>query len=845
MSTREGSSRLPFWVAAALFFLSGSGALIVETSWLRWFRGALGATAPAVSATLVAFFAGQVLGALLGARLAARTRRPLASYAALEAIAALACLAVPVFLASTMSGVDRFYDDGRASLGALSAARFAAAMLASLPASMAFGATFPVLAAAATDRARHMGQTAGGLYAINTAGAALGASLATFLLPALVGISGTHIVGVSCLVAAAISAWLAEQRFPPASPIEAPDRRVGARPGSRAGAIAFASGFGVFAAQVLLTQAFSRVLNQSSFAFGAVLVTTLVSLALGAALVTRFGQRRPARTLAWMALGAAFGFAVLPGVFVAGTDGLSYLGSDRAYPAYLFAAFGLAALTAGPALLAAAGVWPALLAQVGAANDGDGRAAGSLTGRLLAMNTIGAIVGALVAPWILLPRLGLWGAFTAVAGSYAVIAVIVEAPGRALRGGVILAGAIGIALGAPPTALPVLRLEPGDRLLASSSSAAGLVAVIERDGGRLIQTDNHYALGGTADTVHQERQGHLPLILHGHAKRALFLGSATGSSAAAALSHDVAELVLVEIVPGVAASAARWFDASNRGVHGDPRTRVVLDDARSYVRAGRESFDVIVADLFVPWRAGTGGLYTREHFEAIQRRLAPGGLFCQWLPLYQLSEAELQSILTTFADVFPEGVAFRGDFFGSHPILALVGGRELRIDASATSRAAARLSTRGVADRWVTHPFGPWALYAGPLAGVAALWNETPRNLDDHPTVELLAARQHAGSGRGGVRPFIGTALTQLSKTLRESADALGAEPIRGFGPAERRAAEGGHALQTASALWVSGRERPASSALEAAADLLPPELLARAPADPTVAEVWHDHAID
>ena len=64
----------------------------------------------------------------------------------------------------------------------------------------------------------------------------------------------------------------------------------------------------------------------------------------------------------------------------------------------------------------------------------------------------------------------------------------------------------------------------------------------------------------------------------------------------------------------------------------------MLDDARNFLRATSERFDVIVADLFVPWQAGTGALYAREHFEAARAHLAPGGLFCQWLPLYQLGE---------------------------------------------------------------------------------------------------------------------------------------------------------------------------------------------------------------
>src|SRR5690606_24323816 len=141
----------------------------------------------------------------------------------------------------------------------------------------------------------------------------------------------------------------------------------------------------------------------------------------------------------------------------------------------------------------------------------------------------------------------------------------------------------------------------------------------------------------------------LPLVLHGRPKRVAFTGTATGISAAAALAYPVDEIVLIEIVPDVVAAARAFFGEANRGVYDDLRSRVVVDDARNYWRHTRDRFDVIVADLFVPWHAGTGSLYAREHFAAMRERLRPGGLVAQWLPLYQLSAEELEILLATFA----------------------------------------------------------------------------------------------------------------------------------------------------------------------------------------------------
>ena len=761
----QAEPRTPLPLACALFLVSGTGALVVETTWLRWLRLLLGATAPAVSATLVAFLLGQALGAWLASRAAPRWRRPLAVYGALELAAAAASLAVPALLALGGQWLDPNYDALREAPARLAALRLAVALAATLPAATCFGATYPALASATLGGPAALGSRGALLYGVNTLGAAFGLFLASFVLPEALGVGAGHALGAACLAAAGLGAWLASRTLPalgPAPPAAAPIPSPGLAPvpspglapvpsprlapvASRLLALAALSGFTSFAAQVLLTQAFARVLNQSTFAFGSVGLVTLLALAAGALLVAALERTRAvaAETLLGAALvAAALGFAAFPAVFVAASDGLAFLGARAPWPAYGFAAFRLAATTAGPALVAAALVLPALLALAGrAARDG---VTGQVAGRLLAANTLGALVGALLAPWLLLPSLGLWLALACVGIAYALGAVFLapSAPGRSrlLRDVALGLGWMLVISRATPLGLPPLRVEAGAKLVAAEQTPAGLVAVLERDGGRILQVDNHYALGGSADAVRQEREGHLPLLLHPAPKRVAFLGSATGSSAAAALAHpSVTRLALVELVPGVAAAARAWFAVENRGVYTSPKSEVVLDDARNFVRATSERFDVIVGDLFVPWQAGTGSLYTREHFAAARDHLAPGGLFCQWLPLYQLSAREFAVIAATFLDVFPDAFVLRGDLFAGHPIVALVGGAGPAPDPRLVAAGAARLREAGVRDRWVSDPAGPFALYVAPLAPAAESFRGLPRNTDDTPVIELLA----------------------------------------------------------------------------------------------------------
>lgn len=855
-----------------LYLLSGLGAVAVETIWMRWLRLLLGATAPAASATLVAFFAGHALGAWWAARRAPRWGAPLAVYGRLELAAALAAAAVPLLLRAGELALAPAYDALRAAPAALTAARFAIALAATLPAAFCFGATFPAIGAAAAPSLARAGGRGAALYAVNTLGAAAGTALMAFWLPGAIGVRGAYAVALAALVAAGVGALglarrgegglraarAEESAGSPGGPARrrAPRAGAGARapatsslpaalaPGALL-ALTVLSGLAPFAAQVLLVQAFAQVLNHSSLAFGAVLLVVLLAVAAagaGAAALARRGAAAVRGALGMALALAALATAAFPAWLVRTTGGLAYVGADAPGLAYLGAAIATVALAAGPLLLAGSAAYPLLLVEA-ARSVPAGTAPGAVLGRLAALNTGGAIAGALATPWLLLPVLGPWLAFAAIAVAWGLAALALPDTNgrrRGARAAALAAGALAVATLASPAAVPATATAPGERLLAVDAGAAGVVAVVERDGERSIRVDGHYALGGTAERVHHERQAHLPLLLAPGARRVAHAGSATGISAGGALAHPIEALAVVELVPAVARAGARWFGDANRGVYADPRTTVVLDDARNYLRNTGERFDVVIGDLFVPWHAGAGALYAREHFAAVHARLAPDGVFCQWLPLYQLSEPELRVIAATFLDVFPASAVFRGDFLGRFPIVALVGFAGAPPDPAAVSAAAAALGARGVADRWVADPLGPWALYVGPLAPLGPALAAAPRNADDRPVLETLAGRGHAGGRRGKVAPLVGLAWVGFAEALRATAAASGDPLWPALPPAAARAAEGGALLQRAGALYVAGRPDAAAAAFAAAAAALPARLVADAPADPTAAELWH-----
>jgi hypothetical protein len=188
--------------------------------------------------------------------------------------------------------------------------------------------------------------------------------------------------------------------------------------------------------------------------------------------------------------------------------------------------------------------------------------------------------------------------------------------------------------------------------------------------------------------------------------------------------------------------------------------------------------------------------------------------------------------------VFPDAALFRGDFYGRFPIVALVGYAGAPPSADTISAGAARLAAAGVGDRWVTHPVGFWSLYVGPLGPLARSLAALPRNTDDRPQLEFLSARSRGGGALARDGAFTGL---RFAAFAREVASRLGdPDPLFGaLGPARLRAAAGGHALQSADALYAAGRSAESGQAMAAAAALLPGELLAEAAPDPSAVRVW------
>jgi len=174
------------------------------------------------------------------------------------------------------------------------------------------------------------------------------------------------------------------------------------------------------------------------------------------------------------------------------------------------------------------------------------------------------------------------------------------------------------------------------------------------DNRRLYMSVNGKADASTAsDMRNQLFLGHLPMMLHEHPRTALVIGLGSGVTAGAVLRHPVERLDVVEISSAVV-DASRLFDHASGAPLDDPRTNLVVTDAREFLQLQKSGrYDVIISEPSNPWVAGIASLFTVEYFAQARERLADQGLMVQWVQTYEINDLTMEIILNSFGAVFP------------------------------------------------------------------------------------------------------------------------------------------------------------------------------------------------
>lgn len=713
-----------------LLVVSGACGLAYQVLWLRALALVFGATVYAASTVLAAFMGGLAVGGFVAGPLLARLKRPLLGFALAEAGIGLTALAVAgVFARAEPLDAWLHHATGGATAG-LTLARFVVATALLIVPTSLMGLTLPLVSASGLVR-RAFGTRLSLAYGMNTLGGVGGALIAGFVaIPAVgAGLAMRLTAGLSLAVGAAafVLARGADDDLAgePAAAPAAPAATVPAPYSVLALAVA-ASGAGAMALEILWFRALLQFVPATTYAFTTMLAVVLVGLGAGSLHAAR-RLRRPGHWLVWLTWAylatAVLALASLAMLAYAYDRGLVLTGPVMA-----------AAVAMLPPTIGMGASLPVALHLAAAAVSGSAAAVASRVGRLYALNVAGAVVGAVATGFWLLPGLGVRLSLVLTAGLFAVVAGALARAGGVATPARLVTGALAFAAVAAalpdPLDLAFTRRHGADRPpLWRDEGPQATVSVHGDAASRGLFIDGLTQASDRADTVRIHRTiGHLAMLLHRDPREALVIGLGGGATAGAVSRHG-AHLSIVELNEGVR-RAAPWFAHISHDVLAQPSTRVIVDDARSFLATTGERFDVITADIIQPTHAGAGALYSREYFSRVRARLAPGGLVLQWVGLREESAYTL--IARTFQSVFPETTAWVGGTL-------LVGTVEpLRVSRAAVERQLSRPETRDeVAALGLTTYETLLSWYTAGPDELRAFVGAGPVLTDDRPRVEF------------------------------------------------------------------------------------------------------------
>jgi spermidine synthase len=690
MSVPLSRGSRPFGILIC-FFLSGAAGLIYQVAWGKELGLIFGHTVYAIATVLAVFMAGLAAGSAYLGSWREQHGNPVVLYAWVElAVAATGALSL-----IGLVGVRVLYLAASPAIGGatslLLVLRFLGIAVVLFIPTFLMGGTLPILVRGVT-REDEFGARISRLYWVNTLGAVTGTLLAGFVLLPTLGLRLT----IMCAVALNILAGLIALRL--AS--EASDARSSAQDPAANGSSEAASeeahppsrrflffAFGIVGAtaiayEVAWTRLLATTLGSSTYAFTLMLTTFLAGIVIGSVIFERrlARARRPVSLVTFSRSQTYTGLAAL--VFLALFQYIPAIippilrATHESFSGLVLAQFVSGALAMLPTAIIFGFNFPAVILLV---SGGSGPESGysAVVGRAYACNTFGAIAGAIVTGFWLIPALGSFRVVALVGATNLLLAVAAEAysvPRRALSLAcngllvliVIFAGFSSIVYNrALSTFSTVLYFNSHNGRLTPAENAATVDLPFVADGLNATiavnRTDNYFALttngkvdASSADISTQLLLGHLGAVVDQAPRRVLIVGFGSGMTVSAIARYpDIERIDCAEIEPAVI-EAAPYLEKLNRGVLRDPRVHLLVDDARNLLLTSREQYDLIISEPSNPWIAGIATLFTDEYYAAARKHLSPGGRFVQWIQGYSLDPGDLRMILATLSRHFPE-----------------------------------------------------------------------------------------------------------------------------------------------------------------------------------------------
>ncbi len=647
-------------IAICCFFLSGAIGLAYEICWIRKASLVFGSAMLALSTVLAVFFGGLALGSYIFGKYSQKVSRPLKIYAMLEMGLGVLALLSPIMFIAADSLFGLFYHSIFRSFPLVSLTRFILVSLILIAPTMLMGGTLPLFCRQYVFSKNRISLSVGLLYGVNTLGAAVGCALCGFFMIPNIGINVTiYLCGILNILIGSVI-WNLPLVTPNRQVLEVQKKTNTIKSFSSTPAIQrfwtisvgflfFLSGFVILGNEIIWSRYLSLIVYNSVYTYTLTITVILLGIVVGSALTANFFDRTVRRPFIFGSLQIAIGITVMAALMLP-----SYFWSSVIDSTDLTTLLGLVCVVLFlPAVLSGIS-FPLAIRMV----VEDPSKAGSGVGMMTAINIAGGIAGSLIVGFFLLPILGLQKSImiiTAISLLIGFISWLFLESSRPPISRYMIIILISMSWWAIPfvtgTKLPEDFLASQGQLIDCREGTSSFVSVIKK--GKELQLAVDRAWQGSDRIGHQVMAAHVPMLLHPDPKKILVIGLGAGQTPSRFLMYDIEYLECVEIEPEVIQLTKEYFPSDWMK---DRRTRLIVEDGRSYITHIKKKFDVISIEVGQVYRPGVAPFYTFDFYHRARLRLNQNGIICQFVPISFFTTKEFQTVVATFLDAFPQSV---------------------------------------------------------------------------------------------------------------------------------------------------------------------------------------------
>lgn len=772
---------LSYSLVAGLFILSGIAALIYQVVWFRQLSYFIGSTTYSQSIVLATFMGGLAIGAWYWGKKADGTKNSLKLFAFLEIALAVYCF----FYTYVFEFAERIFtsfvisSELASDSSSVLLLKFLVSGITILVPTILMGGTLPVLVKYLSHTIKEVGKNVAILYFMNSLGAVIGTALAGFYLLHQFGLTNTTLIGAGIELfvglASLLLVYFKRDDIPLNNEI-AKNKEISVSSDHFRYAlwIAGLSGLCSMIYEVVWLRLLIPVLSSSTYSFTLVLVSFILGITIGSLIIYKISDKikKPLKLLGILQLGIAASIVLtlpfyerLPYIIWDSIGDPDF--DEHSYPYYLFIQFFYVFLV----MILPTILMGMTLPLAGRMAVSEINKTGKVIGNIFAINTLGTVIGSLIAGLVLIPFIGIrstiflaillntilgltvlfgkgivpnkikWILTTSTVillilfarnlsdNSWAYSLMLSEVPRKINRK-------------IPPDSYTdfIIQSKKHEKLLYYKEGIGGTIVVARNKEEVYLFTNGKGDANSVGDLRTQVSLGQTPVILHPKADSVFVIGFGAGTTIGNVMSHPNVKYGEVAEISSEVIDASTHFNHINKNPLSNKNLRVIKDDGVSALRLSPRKYDIIISQPSNPWSAGVGNLFTKEFFNDCKEKLRPGGFVAQWFSLYEMDDKSLKLILRTAMDQFKHVSLWH---IGTNDILLLCSEKEFNFNLNQIEKnynlAQEDLKMINI------HSFSAFLSQQiiSSEKGIIKYAGKGPLNTEDHPLLELWAPKAY------------------------------------------------------------------------------------------------------